>query len=410
MYWPLYLAYKHLFPSGKKGSFFAWVAIAGVMLGVMVLIIVQCIMGGFGAQIRQLVVETAGDIRVQSPVLIDQISIIDEILTAHQLVQGVAPYAEGVVMLQHEARPAFPFMRGVEVDRERMVTPFNQYMLMGDFSDLTEDGILLSRGLADRLGTDLGSIIWVYSPLMLEKLTQEEILMPQELMVVGVFETGWNQVDDHLAVVALPTFQEIYGIADAVHGFSLRLKQVQDEDAVVNDLNQKLPYPVYAQTVLSAHEDLLFILRLEKTTLFFIILFVILVAAFSITSSLMTTVVRKTKEIGLLRALGAKPSQIAGCFCFQGAIIGVAGTFLGLIGALIALHFRNDVIGFLARMTDSQEALLKFYQFAHLPVAYDPIDFWIILPTAILIATSAGFFPAWKAARCLPADALRIEN
>ena len=141
----------------------------------------------------------------------------------------------------------------------------------------------------------------------------------------------------------------------------------------------------------------------------FIILFIILVASFSIASSLLTTVVRKTKEIGLLGALGARPRQVAACFCFQGFFIGVVGTILGIALAVSALTFRNDVVHTFARLTHSQAALDRFYQFSNLPCSYSVHDFVVIITSSIVIATLAGLLPAWRAARLRPVEALRSE-
>ncbi len=407
--WPFYLAFKQLFPTGRKGSFFAWMATCGVMLGVMVLIVVQCVMGGFGAEIKRLVVETGGDIRVESGFPIMERAAIQAQLDKAPGVVAAAPYAQGVVMLQCGGRPAFPYIKGIDVERERQVVPLDRYMTVGDLNDLDEDGIIISTQLAASIGAILGSRVSVYSPLMLEKLENDEVLLPKELQVVGFFETGWNQVDGKTVLVSLETMQSLYGLETGIHGFALRLKDTKKEDATLEWLSAHLPVPLRAYTVLEANHDLLFILRLEKTVLFFITLFVILVAAFSITSSLMTAVVRKTRELGLLCALGASPSNAAFCFCIQGFLIGLVGTTLGTLGAGLALFFRNDVVHAFARLTHSEEALVRFYQFSNIPVEYAKEDFLLIIILSIYISTLAGLLPALRASRLKPAEALRSE-
>lgn len=408
--WSLYLAYKQLLPTGKRGSFFAWMGTIGVMLGVMVLIIVQCVMGGFGETIRQLVVETGGDIRIESRWLIeDDVSLYNKIKTVSGI-KGVAPYAQGVVMLQYEDRPAFPLIKGIMPDFEKTVFPLERYVTSGDFNHLSDEGILLSVPLASALRIRIGESIWVYSPLMLEKLSENEVLLPKELTVVGFFETGWNQIDQNTVLVSLETMQALYGMENHIHGISIRLESADQEPIVLKKLRDLLPKDWQIYTVLEANHDLLFILRLEKTMLFFIILFVILVAAFSITSSLMTTVVKKTREIGLLCTMGATPNGIALCFCLQGLMIGVVGTFIGTLGALLALYFRNDIVQAFARLTHSEATLVKFYQFSQIPVNYAWEDFCLIIPLTILIATAAGLLPAWRVRKLGVAVALRYDN
>lgn len=408
--WPLYLAYKQLFPTGRRGSFFAWMGTLGVMLGVMVLIVVQCVMGGFGETIRNLVVETGGDIRIDAHWLIEEDLALYETIRQVEGVQGVAPYAQGIVMVQCENRPAFPLIKGIVPLDEAQVVPLERYVTNGDFHTLDEEGILISAPLALHLGARIGSSIWVYSPLMLEKLSEEEVLLPKELKVIGFFETGWNQIDQNTVLVSLETMQSLYGMPGHIHGLNVRLKTPQQESSVLTALKKALPPHLRIYTLLEAHEDLLFILKLEKTMLFFIILFVILVASFSIASSLMTAVVRKTREIGLLCTMGATPSAVAVCFCLQGFIMGVIGTVLGTLGALVALYFRNDIVQAFSKLTHSEATLVKFYQFSQIPVQYDWRDFCLIIPLSILIATLAGWIPAMRVRRMGIANALRYET
>jgi len=141
----------------------------------------------------------------------------------------------------------------------------------------------------------------------------------------------------------------------------------------------------------------------------FVMIFIILVASFSIASSLLTSVVRKIREIGLLGAMGGRPSQMAALFAFQGFLIGAVGSALGILLALLILHFRNEIIGGIARAFNSEAVLIQFYQFAYLPVQYKWNDLLLVLTAAIGISTLAGLLPAWRAARLKPSDALRNE-
>lgn len=141
----------------------------------------------------------------------------------------------------------------------------------------------------------------------------------------------------------------------------------------------------------------------------FLLLFIILVAAFAIAVAQLLTVLRKTREIGLLEAMGAKPRQLATLYCFQGFFIGLAGTILGSFAAVAALHYRDPIVSFLAHITHSRAALEQFYQFSQLPVFYDPKDFIVISVATLAISTAAGLVPALRAAYMKPAEALRSE-
>lgn len=412
MPWYLYLALKQLFPSGKLVPFFTAVSTCGVMLGVWVLIVVQSVMNGFGEEIRTKIVDTSGHIQVEArfggDILRDAEAIMETVF-AHPGVQRASPYAHGIVMVQHNQRPAFPAIRSVELKSEEEVIPIEDFLVMGELDLLDDDSIFLSSGLAMSLGARVGTTVEVYSPLLLERLKRDEILLPRDLEVVGIFETGWHQVDENTMVGTRRLMQDLYGLGDGVHGIAVRLHRGYDADRVARELSEVLPRDVIALSWLDTNRDFLFVLRLEKNVLFFLLLFIILVAAFAITSSLLITVVRKTKEIGLLGALGAQPRHIAACFCFQGFILGVAGTILGVIMALVALHFRNDIVYAFARLTQSEDALRRFYHFAEIPVYYARADFIVIIGCSIIISTLAGTIPAIRASRMKPTEAFRHE-
>lgn len=143
--------------------------------------------------------------------------------------------------------------------------------------------------------------------------------------------------------------------------------------------------------------------------IFFLLTFIIVVAAFSVASSLLIAVVRKTREIGLLGALGGRPRQVAACFCFQGFFIGLAGTALGLALGFTFLHFRNDMVRLFTELTGSEQVLTRFYQFSQLPAHTAQSDVALIVACAVVISTLAGLLPAWRAARLNPVEALRSE-
>lgn len=391
--------------------FFTVVSACGVMLGVMILIIVQSVMNGFGEEIRSKIVDTNGHVQVRSDAgdIFDEVDAVKEAVRSHPGVVNASPFAEGVVMVQQEQRPAFPFIRSVELDPEEEVIPIEDFLVMGELDRLDDDSIFLSSGLAIALGARMGSTVEVYSPLMLDRLKRDEILLPRELEVVGVFETGWHQVDENTMVGTRRLMQDLYGLGDGVHGIALRLGPDFNADRVAAELNDTLPSQFRAQSWLDTNRDFLFILQLEKNVLFFLLLFIILVAAFAITSSLLITVVRKTKEIGLLGALGAQPRHVAACFCIQGFFLGAVGTVLGVLVALTVLHFRNNIVYAFAKLTQSEEALVRYYHFAEIPVHYAAMDFVVIITCSIVISTMAGLIPAIRASRMKPTEAFRNE-
>lgn len=422
MPWYLYLAFKQLFPAGRKVSFFLVLSVVGVSLGVCLLVVVLSVMNGFQKEIREKIVETSGDIRVEAGgVIYDYDGLMETILGVEfrgkKVVQAVSPYAYGFVMVQNRNVPVFPAIRGVDVSLEEEIVPFKKFMKSGTIDDLDDDSVIISSGLARKIGAYRGDVVEVVSPLIMEKFKQDEVMLPRELRVVGVFETGWTVIDSNTLFCTLPLMQEFYGLEDGVHGITVRLKEGYEEDvdliaANINEvilLRDDLPLGVRAFSWLDLNRDFLFVLQLEKSVMFFLLLFVVLVSAFAITSTLLITVVRKTKEIGLLGAMGATPRGLVACFTLQGFIIGVAGTLFGIVFALVALAYRNQIVQFVAGIFNKEETLVRFYQFTHLPADYKLDDFVIIIVAAIVVSTLAGLIPAFRASRLRPASALRSE-
>lgn len=412
MPWPLYLALKQLFPSGKRFPFFTAISILGVALGVAALIVSVSVMGGFGREIRRMIVETQGDVQVRSPSPIYNPQ--EAIAAAAQVpgVVGITPFAEGVVMIEHDLKPAYPAIQGIDVERVNSVIPLDSYLYAGELADLDDDSAILSSGLARSIGAGVGSRIEVYSPLLLEKLKGDEIMLPRELEVAGIFAVGHQSLDSSMVLVTLRLMQELYGLEGAVHGLNIKLAPGEDADTAARRLNAMLPPVVpgaYARSWVEANEDFLFVIQLEKNMIFFLLTFIILVASFSVASSLLISVVRKTREIGLLSAMGGRAREVAWCFSLQALIIGVAGTTLGAAFGFLALHFRNQVVAAFTRLTGSEEALLRFYEFSQLPAYLSPRDRTLILVLAVVVCALAGLLPAWRAARLKPVEALRSE-
>lgn len=414
MPWYLYLALKQLFPAGRRVPFFTVISVLGVALGVTLLMVSTGVMGGFGREIRKMIVDTQGEVQVRAPGFLADAQALADALEARPEVAGATPFAEGVVMIEHERKPAYPAIMGVDVDRVNRVIPLDDYVRVGSLEDLDDDRVILSSELAFSIGARIGSYVQVYSPLLLEQLKADAVMLPRELEVVGILQIGHQELDSNLVIVTLRRMQELYGLGDGVHGLNLKLAPGVDVDVAARSLNAVLPAlaprtGAVARSWMEANQEFLFVLQLEKNLIFFLLVFIVIVAAFSVMSSLLIAVVRKTREIGLLGALGGEPRQVAACFCAQGLLIGVTGTGAGLGLGGAALYFRNDMVRVFAQLTSSAEALERFYQFSNLPAHLSRGDLAMIITSTIVISTLAGMIPAWRAARLRPVEALRAE-
>lgn len=413
MPWYLYIALRQLFPKGRRWpSFFFFISVLGVTLGVMVLVIVQSVMSGFGRMHRDKMILTSGHIDVQAgrSILREPEKVIETILS-DSAVAGVTPYAKGIVMLTYRQQAQFPFIFGIDFSLEDQALPISELLISGKFDDLDDESVLLSSTMATRMGAYIGATVEVLTPLMVERLKEDEVLLPRELTVAGIYESGWAPVDSNTMVTTLRLMQDLYDLGKGIHGVSVRLKEDDDKlvFATAERLFETLPPPATVLTWMDLNRDFLWILALEKNMMLFLLLFIVIVASFAIAVAQLMIVMRKTREIGLLGALGAKPRQIAFGYCLQGFAIGLLGSVLGSAAGVFFLHFRDPMVETLARITQSREALVHYYQFSQLPVYYDPKNFVIIITATLAIATLAGLIPAIRAAMMRPAQALRSE-
>ena len=410
MPWYLYLALKQLFPSGRF-PFFTAISVLGVTLGVAVLIIVTSVMGGFGYEIRRMIVETEGEVDVKARGYLNDPGAVLAQINATPGVAAATPYAKGPVMVMASGRPAFPIFRGVEVGTIEGVANLARFVNpAGAIGTLDDDSVILSSQLARSLGVRVGDKLEIYSPLLIEKLKNDEVFLPREFRVVGELYIGHQQLDSSTIYGTLRAAQELYGLGRTVHGIYVRVKPGADEHGVVAQLNATLPPgTTRAFSWMESWADFLWVLNLEKSINFFLLLFIVIIAAFSVMSSLLIAVVRKTREIGLLGALGARARDVALCFCAQAFVIGVTGTGIGVALGFGVLAIRNDLVHGIARLMQRQDTLRQFYQFSDLPSHTLTSDLVMTVVMSIVISTLAGLIPAWRAARLKPVEALRSE-
>jgi lipoprotein-releasing system permease protein len=409
MPWPVYLALKQLFPSGRRLPFFTLISVLGVGLGVALMLVSTSVMGGFGHQVKTMIIDTQGEVQIRGRGTLKATEALEKIIGGVPAVAAFGPYAQGVVMLEFEHRPAFPAVQGFDIARMKQVIPLERYLIEGSLDDLDDDSMILSSQLAYGLGARIGDKVSVYSPLMLERMKQNEVLLPREVRVAGIFRIGHQQLDSSTVLCSLRLMQDLYGLDKLVHGYNVRLRPGADPDAAAAALNRVLPAGAGALTWFEANADFQAVLSFERNMIFFLLTFIIVVAAFSITSSLLVTVVRKTREIGLLGAMGGRSRAVAACFCVQGLFIGLAGTAAGLTLGFSLLHYRNALVGLIAKLTMGQETFVKFYQFSSLPAYTETKDVVLIIVFSVVASTLAGLIPAWRAAKLKPVEALRSE-
>ncbi|MBU1693505.1 MAG: ABC transporter permease [Verrucomicrobia bacterium] len=402
----LYLALKYLKPKRTFLSVVTVISVLGVLLGVAVLIIVLSVMSGFDEMWREKILSFNAHITVGGWEVIENEDALVARLLKIKGVSGAAPYVQGLVFVQHNDRIQTPLVRGIDPVQERTVSRIPEHMVEGTF-DVEDDRVVIGRDLAGRLGVRPGDKLLVYSPQNFT--SRDEIYLPEELTVAGIFELGMWEFDVGFLITSLPRARDLYGLEQGVHAIQVMTVDPYRADAVAARIEEALGPGIQVTTWMEQNQQLFAALRVEKNMMFFLLIFITVVAAFGITNTLITITVQKTHEIGLLKALGFSSGSIMRVFIWQGWIDGLIGTMAGIGTGLLALRYRNDLLQLLNRRFGLELLPKELYHLSEIPAVISWTDIGLVALAVMVICTLAGVIPAWRAAQLDPVKALRYE-
>ncbi len=405
----LFIALRY-FKSRKKNrgiSFNSVVSIAGVTVGVMALLVVLSVMSGFHEDLQQKILGANAHVIVMSfNGNIDGYLDLMELLKKERHVVASAPFTLSQVMVSAGNRAHGVFIRGIDPVLEKTTTDILKKIKHGSIENLrASEGkdlnwIVMGRELANMLGLFVGDTVTVLTPTA-------EIgplgMMPKarHFRLAAIFEMGMFEYDTNLVMIDLKAAQEFFGLGNAVTGIELRLDDIYVADKVRQSINTSIGYPYYAKDWMQMNRNLFSALKLEKFAMFVILILIVLVASFNIVSTLMMNVMDKQKEIAILKAMGATNRGIMLIFMFQGLIIGIIGTALGVTGGYI--------VGKVLHNYELIKLPADVYYLSRLPVKMSLIDFAVVSVSAILISFLSTLYPSYYAARLNPVEPLRYE-
>ena len=418
----LMLALRYLRPKRTFVSVITLISVLGVLLGVAVLIIVISVMSGFGHDLREMILGFNPHMKVvlRDQTLPDYAQVMARV-AENPDVRGVSPFVIGPVLLETQPatgqpRESTPIVRGVDPKTEGSISVLPKSIIAGQF-DLSRRGLLVGVEFANEMRLKVGDRVAIYSAKDLRKIKEayrqkkEISILPEDFEVRGIFDVGFNEYNSSMIIASLEKAQELYALDenDTVHGLLVMLRDPYQAGKVRAELRQSLGSDYEVVTWMEENSTLLSAVNVEKNVMFFILIFIMIVAALCILSAQIVFVVQKTREIGMLKALGATRLQIGSLFLGQSIIIGLTGVSLGYGFGRLALAFRNEFLHFLRWATGIELFPAKIYQFSELPALIVGPDIAIICGVSFVICLLGGVLPAWRAGRLNPVEALRYE-
>ncbi len=406
------VAIRYLTSKRRSGviSVIGLIAIGGVFVGVAALVIVMSVMSGLQRDLREKILTNTPHLLIQkynSQPIEDYPAVVEK-LRETPGITGAAPfiYTEGIVA-HGRGRNEGAVIRGVDPRMEASVSDASQQIVSGNYDleqspDEPYPKVVIGYLLADRLGAFPGDTLTLTTP-------EAAVVSPlhgtvpklQRFLLAGTFKSGLFEYDSKFVYAALPAMQDYLESGDIAYGVSARVSDIWDARDIGERAIAGLDGPYYATTWIELNQPLFSALKLEKRAMFLILVLIVLVAAFNIISTLTMIVMDKTKEIGILRSMGMQSRSIRRIFVYQGALIGVVGTGIGLLIGLAAV-FLLARYRFISLPGD-------VYFIDTLPVSVEPLSISLIVGASLAISLLATLYPAVQASRMTPVDAIRYE-
>ncbi|HAH22009.1 MAG: hypothetical protein A2Y00_07930 [Omnitrophica WOR_2 bacterium GWF2_43_52] len=387
-----WIAWRYLWAGkGKRFiSLISVISILGVAIGVAALIVVLAVMSGFDKDLKEKIVGNYSHIVIDGASAIGDYMMLLEKINAVNHVTASSPFIQTQALLQTHELTRGIVVRGIDLGLESKVTDLKNYLSAQNY-DL-EGGVFIGKELRYLLGLELNDAITLINPKGKKAV----------LEVKGFFNSGMYDYDTNVIFVDLARAQGIFEFDKTVSGISVKVDKLFMADRVKHDLEKMLGPYFYVRTWTERNKNFFAALQLEKITMFIILTLIVLVAAFNIISMLVVMVTEKTKDIGILKAVGMNASRIRALFTLEGLFIGCFGILLGTtLGVSLCL-------------------MLKKYQFIKLPADIYYLDrlpvslvLWpdvgMVLLAALCISLISTIYPAKKAAGLNPVEALRYE-
>lgn len=363
----------------------------GVAVGVAALIVVLAVMNGFDNDLRDKIVGTNSHIVIEKEGGIKNYKDLVKELNDMPDVVASSPFVNGQALIREKDQVTGVIFRGIDPEGEKKISKIEEYLQEGTLS-LGKEDVLIGAELAWRLNLNINN------PISLISASDPR---PKEFKITGIFKSGMFDYDMNLVFTSISGAQDFYGVGDMAGGIGVKVKDAYKADRIKNKIQETIGFDYWVRSWADLNKNLFSALKLEKMTMFIILALIVLVACFNIISTLIMMVMEKTKDIGILKSIGATNGSIRNIFMLNGFLIGFLGTTLGVACGFILCYFLKTY-QFIKLPRD-------IYYIDKLPVNLETSDILTVLVAAMAISLISTVYPAWQAARLEPVDALRYE-
>lgn len=404
-----FIAKRYLFSKKKTGviTIITSISILGVTVGVAALIVVLSVFNGFGGLVTSLLVGFDPHLRIESsrPVERGDFEEVESLLKDDVRVRAFSPFISGRGMIVSESASKAIFIKGVDEAGASRVSGLQDRLVLGKLSlqdTAGTAGIVIGLTLADRLGAVVGDTVLLVSPSNIEAaITQFAQPQMMRLRIVGIYQSHNKEYDGLYAYVSLPVARTLLNVSQEYNGIEVRLRDIDESGDVKAQLLSRIPPSFSVSTWYDLHKDLYSIMKVERWLAYIILSLIIGVATFNLLGSLTMSVIEKTRDIGVLKSMGSTSHNVVAIYLLEGTIVGLIGTGLGSLLGLVVCLLQQKYHLFSLDPT--------VYIIPALPVELRWTDFVAVGLAAIVLCATAALYPAKRAARLMPAEALRWE-